>query len=83
MKKTIKQTINALCGTVLMVLVLSVVKLVVPISVASRFLNILIIVVYAAIGMITYFIYMKKTHSIDDVFGKDFLNKFKKKKKRA
>lgn len=82
-EKTIKQTINALCGTVLMVLVLSVVKLVVPISVASRFLNILIIVVYAIIGMITYFIYMKKTHSIDDVFGKDFLNKFKKKKKRA
>lgn len=82
-EKTIKQTINALCGTVLMVLVLSVVKLVVPISVASRFLNILIIVVYAAIGMITYFIYMKKTHSIDDVFGKDFLNKFKRKKKRA
>lgn len=82
-EKTIKQTINALCGTVLMVLVLSVVKLVVPISVASRFLNILIIVVYAIIGMITYFIYMKKTHSIDEVFGKDFLNKFKKKKKRA
>ena len=82
-EKTIRQTINALCGTVLMVLVLSVVKLVVPISVASRFLNILIIVVYAAIGMITYFIYMKKTHSIDEVFGKDFLNKFKKKKKRA
>lgn len=82
-EKTIKQTINALCGTVLMVLVLSVVKLVVPISVASRFLNILIIVVYAAIGMITYFIYMKKTHSIDEVFGKDFLKKFTKKKKRA
>ena len=82
-EKTIKQTINALCGTVLMVLVLSVIKLVVPISVASRFLNVLIIVVYAAIGMITYFIYMKKTHSIDEVFGKDFLNKFKKKKKRA
>ncbi|MDO5003271.1 MAG: polysaccharide biosynthesis protein [bacterium] len=82
-EKTIKQTINALCGTVLMVLVLSVVKLVVPISVASRFLNILIIAIYAAIGMITYFIYMKKTHSIDEVFGKDFLNKFKKKKKRA
>lgn len=82
-EKTIKQTINALCGTVLMVLVLSVVKLVVPISVASRFLNILIIAIYAAIGMLTYFIYMKKTHSIDEVFGKDFLNKFKKKKKRA
>lgn len=82
-EKTIKQTINALCGTVLMVLVLSIVKLVVPISVASRFLNILIIVVYAAIGMITYFIYMKKTHSIDEVFGKDFLKKFTKKKKRA
>ena len=44
-EKTIKQTINALCGTVLMVLVLSVVKLVVPISVASRFLNILIIII--------------------------------------
>lgn len=76
-EKTIKQGINALCGTVLMVIVLSIIRLIVPISVEARFLNILIIMVYAIIGMITYFIYMYKTKSIKEIFGDKFTKKTK------
>ena len=79
-EKTLKQAINALCGTVIMVIVLLLVKLVVPISVSNRFLNILIIAVYAIIGMAVYLLYMKKTNSIQEVFGDKLLNKFKKKR---
>ncbi len=79
-EKTAKQLVNTLCGTVLMVVALLIVKLIVPISSPSRFLNLPIIIVYAVIGMAVYFMYMYKTKSIDEVFGEGFLKKFKKKK---
>ena len=81
-EKTAKQLINTLCGTVLMVIALLIVKLVVPISSSSRFLNLPIILIYTVIGMIVYFVYMYKTKSIDEVFGEGFLKKFKKKKSK-
>lgn len=81
-EKTLKQGINALCGTVIMVIALLLVKLIVPISVSVRFLNILIIAVYAVIGMAVYFFYMYKTNSVQEVFGDKLLNKFKKKRTR-
>lgn len=79
-EKTLKQAINAFCGTVIMVIVLLLVKLVIPISVPQRFLNILIVAVYAVIGAAVYLFYMYKTNSIQEVFGDKLLNKFKKKK---
>lgn len=81
-EKTLKQGINALCGTVIMVIALLLVKLIVPISVSVRFLNILIIAVYAVIGMAVYFFYMYKTNSVQEIFGDKLLNKFKKKRTR-
>ena len=82
-EKTLKQGINALCGTVIMVIVLLLVKLIVPISASVRFLNILIIAVYAVIGMAVYFFYMYKTNSVQEVFGDKLLTKFKKKRARS
>lgn len=79
-EKTLKQVINSLCGTVIMVIVLLLVKLIIPISVSQRFLNILIIAVYALIGAVVYLFYMYKTNSIKEVFGDKIINKFKKKK---
>lgn len=79
-EKTLKQAMNAFCGTVIMVIVLLLVKLVIPISVPQRFLNILIVAVYAVIGATVYLFYMYKTNSIQEVFGDKLLNKFKKKK---
>ena len=63
-----------------MLIVLLLVKLVIPISVPQRFLNILIVAVYAVIGATVYLFYMYKTNSIQEVFGDKLLNKFKKKK---
>lgn len=77
---TIKQMMNSICGTMLMVLGLFVLKFIIPISSSVRFLNIAIILVYAVVGIIIYFIYMLKTHSIDAVFGKEFINKLFRKK---
>ena len=79
-ERTLKQSINALCGTVIMVIVLLLVKLVVPISVSQRFLNILIIAVYTIIGAAVYLFYMYKTKSLEEVFGDKLLSKFKKKR---
>ncbi len=79
-EKTVKQGINTLCGTVIMVIGLMLVKLVVPISVTSRFLNIFIIMIYTIIGMIIYFIYMYKTKSIEEVYGDKILKKLHLKK---
>ncbi len=84
-EETIKQMINSLCGTVLMVISLFVLKFIIPISSSNRFLNIPIIIVYTLVGIIVYFVYMYKTNSIQTVFGdkmiKKISNKFMKKAK--
>ena len=77
---TVKQLINTLCGTVLMVGALFALKLVIPISVPSRLLNIPIIVAYTLVGGAVYFIYMIKTKSITEIFGDNLLKKYKKNK---
>ena len=81
-EETAKQLINTLCGTVLMVISLLIVKLVIPISSTSRFMNLPIIIIYTLIGGAVYLFYMYKTKSIEQVFGNKILDKFKLKKKR-
>ena len=82
-EETIKQFINTLCGTVLMVIGLLIVKLIIPIASTNRFINIPIVIIYTAIGMIIYFFYMYKTKSIDKIFGEKLLQKFKRKNKKV
>ena len=82
-EETIKQFINTLCGTVLMVIGLLLLKLIVPIASTNRFINIPIVIIYTLVGMIIYFFYMYKTHSIDKIFGEKLLQKFKRKNKKA
>lgn len=82
-EETIKQFINTLCGTVLMVIGLLLLKLIVPIASTNRFINIPIVIIYTLIGMIIYFFYMYKTNSIDKIFGEKLLQKFKRKNKKA
>lgn len=71
-EETAKQFINISCGTVVMVFVLLLLKLIVPISSTSRFMNLPIILIYTLIGGISYFIYMYKTKSINKVFDGKF-----------
>ena len=82
-EETIKQFINTLCGTVLMVIGLLLLKLIVPIASTNRFINIPIVIIYTLVGMIIYFFYMYKTHSIDKIFGEKLLQKFKRKNKKV
>ena len=81
-EETIKQFINTLCGTVLMVIGLLLLKLIVPIASTNRFINIPIVIIYTLVGMIIYFFYMYKTNSIDKIFGEKLLQKFKRKNKK-
>lgn len=82
-EETIKQFINTLCGTVLMVIGLLLLKLIVPIASTNRFINIPIVIIYTLVGMIIYFFYMYKTNSIDKIFGEKILQKFKRKNKKV
>lgn len=82
-EETIKQFINTLCGTVLMVIGLLLLKLIVPIASTNRFINFPIVIIYTLVGMIIYFFYMYKTHSIDKIFGEKLLQKFKRKNKKV
>ncbi len=75
---TLKQFINTLCGTVLMICSLFIVKLIVPISSTSRFLNLPIILIYTIIGGGVYLFYMFKTKSISQIFGDNLLKRFKR-----
>lgn len=79
-KDTYKQLLNILGGTILMILCLSLLKFVVPISSNTRFFNIFIIMIYTIVGGAIYFIYMIKRKTINQIFGSQLLNKFKKKK---
>lgn len=82
-EETIKQFINILCGTVLMIIGLLLLKLIVPIASTNRFINIPIVIIYTLVGMIIYFFYMYKTNSIDKIFGEKLLQKFKRKNKKV
>jgi len=79
-EETAKQLVNTLCGTVLMIIALLLVKLVIPLSSQSRFMNLPIIIVYTVVGGAVYLFYMYKTKSVNQVFGDKMLNKFKKRK---
>ncbi len=76
-EKVLKDFIEIMCASLLMIVVLFLCKFIVPISVSSRFLNIFIIIFYMFIGMSVYFIYTYKTKTIKSVFGNSLLKKKK------
>ncbi|MBQ6323942.1 MAG: polysaccharide biosynthesis protein [Bacilli bacterium] len=63
--------IEILCGSMLMALVLFILRFIVPITVANRLLNLVIIILYTIVGIVTYFIYTNKVGAIKRVFGRD------------
>lgn len=71
--------VDILCGTILMGVVLLVVKLLIPIDSTSRLINILVIFLYAVIGMIVYFYFTYRTKTIQKLFGNKIQQLLKKK----
>lgn len=88
-KVTYKLSLNnigkSIISVMIMYMVLLIINLFIPIDASSRFGSILEIGVFAIIGVIVYFICTFKSGVIDEIFGKDMVNKILKKifKKKA
>lgn len=66
---SVKHFVDILCASFFMVIVLFVLNLFVPICVESRFMNIFIILLYAVVGALVYFVFLIKTNTISNIFG--------------
>ena len=69
----VKNLIDIICGSLLMILVLSLVRFIIPVYSDIRLTNIIIITVYAILGAIIYFIYSYFTGLSKKIFGKDIV----------
>lgn len=77
-EETIKNFIDILCGCMLMIVVLFLLKFIIPIVSYNRFVNIFIVVGYSLVGCFVYMLFMFKIGTIKNIFG----NKLKKILKR-
>ena len=66
---SLKHFIDILCGTLLMIIILCILRLIVPVSVDNRILNALIIAIYGLVGALVYFVYCVKTKLFTSIFG--------------
>ena len=74
-----KNIIDIICGSLLMLIVLFLVRLILP-SVEGRMMSLFYICIYVVLGGALYFVYMWNTKSMKRIFG-ERLSKFLKKKK--
>lgn len=74
----IKYLIEILCGSILMILVLTVIGLFVPTYSASRIVNLVLIIFYGIVGAIVYFMYIRYSGITNEIFGKNIINSIKK-----
>lgn len=79
-EKLVETFIDIMCASTLMLFVLFVLKFIIPVYSFSRINNIFIILFYALIGVITYFVYSFKSKLVYKIFGKRFVNKIFSKK---
>ena len=64
-----------------MLITLSILKLVIPFT-NNRLLSFITVAIYSIVGIITYYLCIKKFNLIDAILGNELLEKFKKKIKR-
>lgn len=76
---------KSIISVMIMYMVLLIINLFIPIDSINRFGSILEIIVFAIIGAVVYFICTFKSGVIDEIFGKDMVNKVLRKifRKRA
>lgn len=77
-EETVKNFTDILCGCMVMVVVLFLMKFIIPVVSASRIVNLFIILVYSLVGIIVYLLFVGKLGVIKNVFGKNLRNVFKK-----
>lgn len=80
--KAIRSVIKASLCTVIMLLGLAILNVFIPSYSTSRFLSILIILLYAVVGIVIYFIMAYKSKNLSEILGDEFINKVFSKLKR-
>lgn len=78
-KDSFIEILKIIFATIVMILALTLLKFIIPISSTTRIVNLTIIIVYTLTGIIVYYLVVKKTGTLYRVFGKEFLTKIKKK----
>ena len=78
-RKTIVLTIKVLLITGVMLGILSIMNLFIPVAVQSRWMAILITILYAGVGAIIYFVLGYRHHVFQEVFGNDILERILRK----
>ncbi len=68
-EQSIKRFITIFEGTILMLVPLYLLRLVVPLTNSSRFISIGIVLLYAGLGASIYFLFMKHTKVMGNIFG--------------
>ena len=81
-KETFKRWLYIVFSVMLMVLVLTLMKFVLPITGQGRGMAILVTGIYAIAGMIVYFGVTYKLRLFQNIIGIDFIKKFINKKKK-
>lgn len=77
-ESTIKNFLDILCGCMLMIVILFLMKFIIPIVSTSRIVNLFIIVAYALVGTLVYLLFMLKVGTVNNIFG-DKIKKILKK----
>lgn len=73
---TLKSLFDIVIASILMTIVLSILKIYIPVDVASRVSSIGLVCLYTLIGSIIFMFVVYKFGVIDEVFGKKEINKF-------
>ncbi|MGN1000894.1 MAG: oligosaccharide flippase family protein [Bacilli bacterium] len=79
-EETIKEILNILMAVIVMVLVLFGLKQFISIDTSSRLMAILVVALYAVIGATIYILVLYKTNTINNIFGKEKIDKILRKK---
>ncbi len=74
-EETIKRFFDVMIAVIIMTIVLLLLKIMIPISSSSKLLNLLIVVIYTAIGGIIYLGITIKNGSLYKIFGNDIIQK--------
>lgn len=81
-KPTIKLLGKLILSDIAMIVILSLLKLVIPLTITSRIMNILVVAIYAIVGMITYFFVANKLGLIEEILGSKIIKSIKRKFRR-
>lgn len=74
-KRSIRTFIKTVLCTIIMIISLSIINLFIPSFSSNRFLSIVYMIIYGIIGVIIYFIMAYKSKTIEEIVGKEFVDK--------